>query len=320
MGKMMFLNYIMEDQCKCCGHTKKPPLLKREQLPKPKPKPGSIPKPIRRASASASANANVFAQGITLTFGEVAENHTGMQMIGEKSDQGLHIEDLIQIEKMFNETGYTTELIDLVEHLPKQYHSTKGMNDARVLVVRGGLQFFLSEGVTVNDFYNEQLSLDPDTKFWDRRSKSVKNKRARYNLCFDVDGQNANYETGKGTIVALGDVPLLKYAWEKLNDMVTTMGYPELKVEGNYYYNPDKCGIGYHGDTERRMVIAFRIGADIPLTYRWYYQSKQVSETIRLNLHHGDIYFMSDKATGFDWRFRSHITLRHAAGCKTYTE
>lgn len=31
----------------------------------------------------------------------------------------------------------------------------------------------------------------------------------------------------------------------------------DLNAEGNYYYE-DKSGIGYHGDSERKIVIGFR--------------------------------------------------------------
>jgi hypothetical protein len=33
-----------------------------------------------------------------------------------------------------------------------------------------------------------------------------------------------------------------------------------------------------------------------------------------------DIYAMSEKATGFDWKKKTIVTLRHAAGCKKYLQ
>ena len=40
---------------------------------------------------------------ITLTFGDVGENHKGMQMIGQKVDQGdgFNYDDLVQIKERF---------------------------------------------------------------------------------------------------------------------------------------------------------------------------------------------------------------------------
>ena len=43
-----------------------------------------------------------------------------------------------------------------------------------------------------------------------------------------------------------------------------------LKGEANYYYDIAKCGIGYHGDSERRKVVAVRLGAALPLYFQWY--------------------------------------------------
>ena len=35
-------------------------------------------------------------------------------------------------------------------------------------------------------------------------------------------------------------------------------------------------------------------------------------------LNHGDFYVMSEKTVGFDWKRKSILTLRHAAGAKKY--
>jgi hypothetical protein len=92
----------------------------------------------------------------------------------------------------------------------------------------------------------------------------------------------------------------------------------DLKAEGNYYYDITKCGIGYHGDSERRRVVGVRIGATLPLRYQWFYQSKSIGPFINFNLEHGDIYIMSEKAVGTDWKSSNIPTLRHAAGCDKF--
>lgn len=42
----------------------------------------------------------------------------------------------------------------------------------------------------------------------------VVNKQARYNLYFEYKAQEADFDEGKGTIVPLPDVPLLKLVKE----------------------------------------------------------------------------------------------------------
>ena len=79
-----------------------------------------------------------------------------------------------------------------------------------------------------------------------------------------------------------------------------------------------KCGIGFHGDSERKKVIGVRLGASIPLHFQWFHKSKPIGERVKIMLSHGDMYVMSEKATGYDWKSSSKITLRHAAGSKKY--
>lgn len=55
------------------------------------------------------------------------------------------------------------------------------------------------------------------------------------------------------------------------------------------------------------------------LQYNWFIDSKAIGERIVLLLNEGDIYFMSEKASGNDWKKRKIVTLRHAAGAKKYT-
>ena len=70
---------------------------------------------------------------------------------------------------------------------------------------------------------------------------------------------------------------------------------------------------------ERKIVIAIRLGDNMPLKYRWYRNGDKIGDAVELMLGHGDIYFMSEKATGYDWKKQSIYTLRHAAGAAKYT-
>ena len=93
----------------------------------------------------------------------------------------------------------------------------------------------------------------------------------------------------------------------------------ELACEGNYYYDVSKCGIGFHGDGERKRVVGLRLGASIPLHFQWFTKSNPIGNRFIVQLNHGDLYIMSEKAVGTDWMLSSKITLRHAAGSSKYT-
>ena len=87
-----------------------------------------------------------------------------------------------------------------------------------------------------------------------------------------------------------------------------------LHGEGNRYYDASKCYIGFHGDTERNIVVGLRIGGPFPLHYRWYQNSQPISPIWSVSLNDGDMYIMSYKAIGTDWKKKLIPTLRHAAG------
>src|SRR5690606_9210135 len=120
----------------------------------------------------------------------------------------------------------------------------------------------------------------------------------------------------RGTVIAYNRVPLLNKLRLKIIEIVKNSLNTDidLKVESNYYYDTKQCYIGWHGDTERRVVIGCRLGAEYPLSYKWYHRSSPISDHMTIYLQHGDIYIMSEKATGYDWKKSSILTLRHSAG------
>ena len=239
----------------------------------------------------------------TLTFGDCGENHHGMEKIGQLASEGFSCPDLVKAQTWFENNGFPAHLINLQQLYPQG-------DEAYILVVPEGVFAFLNQE-EFTFLCQEQIDLDKDTKALMRGR--VCNKKARHNLCFGPVAQEPNYEQGKGRIVAFKDVPVLDKVRKSLKDPIGEKG-DNLIVEGNYYYDIDKCYIGFHGDTERRKVIALRLGDSFPLHYQWYCESLPVGKRGQLNLGEGDIYFMSEKAVGFDWKKRKVPTLRHAAG------
>ena len=233
---------------------------------------------------------------ITITLCDVAENHVGMQKLGELSQATYSYADLEQLANVIP----GAELYDL------------SMEDqtppAGILVIRSAIP-------NADEVYQELLNLN-----WDSKAKmrgKVVNKHARYNLCFGEERQESDFEHGKGTVVAWKGVLELCSARNHALKLARTekLGYKATAAEGNYYKT---CGIGYHGDSERTTIIGIRFGASIPLCYRWYLQSNIISSTFAIILNHGDMYIMSEKAVGKDWKKRSIPTLRHAAGSDKY--
>jgi hypothetical protein len=234
---------------------------------------------------------------ITITMGDAAENHRGNEIIGTKATEGFKPADLAAAKTEFEAKGATCVLHDFG-------------HTAQVLVIKGGVNVVMGK----RDRVWEELIIRP----WDKKALmygQVRNKNARWNLCFgtDEEAHEACYEEGKGTVVALSSMPNLK----GLVDGLPALCGPKaegLKAEGNLYYDKEKCYIGWHGDTERRKVVAARFGATWPIHFRWFQEGETISDVFTIELEDGDMYIMSEKATGFDWKLRKIRTMRHAAG------
>jgi hypothetical protein len=69
----------------------------------------------------------------------------------------------------------------------------------------------------------------------------------------------------------------------------------DLTAEGNFYYDVKKCGVGFHGDRERKKVVAIRLcnGKCTPLHYQWFLRSKPIGKRAIIELNDRDLYVMS---------------------------
>jgi len=250
---------------------------------------------------------------LTYTFSESVENHTGMQQIGNKADRGFSKEALRDAKKRFEAAGATCRLYCLNDSLPD---GTESADTAHVLVVERGLGLLIGEHGTDSlvDELKGQVAVVDKHAFMKGR---VVNKLARWNLCYGDSEQEPDYDNKKGRILAFSNSPVLSSVRDTLSRYLS--GARDLYAELNYYYDINKCGIGFHGDTERRKVVGVRVGASMPLHFQWFQRSLPIGERVVIPLNQGDIYVMSEKAVGTDWQKKTIPTLRHATGCSKFT-
>lgn len=235
-------------------------------------------------------------RAICITLGEQSENHVGMVKNGNGLAQsGFTLEDLKSISLCFE----NTEIINLK-------HDDE---DAYVLLIRNA----------VNDknfaFIDELTNFDWDKTYFDVRRNKVLNKRARFNVCFGENAVKPNMQQKQGSIIPFHSVPNLM-TWKTKMESICK---DKFEVEGNFYYDVKKTGIGFHGDGERKKVIGLNIcdeGVEREIHWVWFKNSKPISDHVIIKLYNGDAYIMSEKASGFDWKQRKKATIRHAAGCK----
>jgi hypothetical protein len=256
---------------------------------------------------------------ITLTYGEVAENHVGMQKLGNmcKEGNGLNIENLRIAKNNFEKLGFKCQIIDLIKEgdvgdiIPSP-------QPAYVLLIKNGIKALTSTEFDINEINQEVLKDTWDTKAF--MKGRVVNKLARYNLNYADESQEPDYENKKGRVVAFKDAPIVEKIREEMPNFFGTKTN-KLFAEGNFYYDLSKCGIGFHGDSERRIVVAVRLGdSSMPIHYQWFQQSSPIGKRIIIDLNPGDVYAMSEIAVGTNWKKKIIPTLRHATGCKKYLQ
>jgi hypothetical protein len=326
----------MED-CTCCsdGTIKTSSVKVKGIIRKKTLKPTSKPKSGHPALAKTKREIEQSKKGTyTVTFGEVAENGVRMEKIGKEAERGLSVAELANTEQMLNGMGIETEMIDITEALteaeltylktpegqpakiknPKLPASMKDKSmEATILIIRNGAELLMGEG-SADKMLLEQQGIKYDTKkIWYGKPC---NSHARHNVCFSTYDQVMDLDNKQGTIVDFKHLPVLEGLRNMLPTIVPALetNKVELKGEGNYYFNLGTCGIGWHGDKERKIVIAVRLGEPMGLYYHWYYGCKQVGSRVDVDLNHGDMYIMSEKAVGTDSGRSVILTLRHGAG------
>jgi hypothetical protein len=256
---------------------------------------------------SSIINNNNMKKVYTITYGDVAENHAKMQKIGTLHENGYSIAQLLYIQEKLSGYGLATEMVNLNAGFDESF------SEAKVLVIRRGAQHILGEETTAG------LMAENDAQTMDKKALmkgKVVNKVARWNLCFADEDQEPNYDDGKGRVVAWKHLPRMSRIRQVISEWTEDV---LLNGEANYYYDISQCGIGFHGDGERRKVFAVRMGETMPLYFKWFQNSEPVGEPFELILNDGDMYIMSEKAVGFDWLKKKIPTLRHSTGCAKFT-
>ena len=255
-----------------------------------------------------------------ITFGEVAILHVGGKEYGKgRLDKGFSTDEL----KNIAENNLNTEYISISNKLPKKLRKD---NEAGILVFRSisnnqnikNKKFTLALNKKEADkLYLEQDSIDYDQKYWDNRRQKTLNKRARYNIVFCKNKINHSSDYKQCSVTAFSDLKYLKKFRKRLH-LILGQKAKKLNAEGNKYFH-GKAGIGYHGDAERKIVICLSLGKPTTLRYHWRLpgSSEHTLQPTDIKLNHGDVYVMSEKATGWDWKLRSKVRVVHGAG-QTY--
>jgi len=255
----------------------------------------------------------------TVTWSDAVENHAGMQMLGKMAPKGFSVEQVQGCVDVMTAKGCACEVIDLEQALP-QHLRTSGSR-ATLGIIRKGTTAMSSSNNNNDSSAALHEEIKSSRKIVDKQAfmrGRVVNKRARYNLCYGEQTQEPDYANKKGRVVAFSSTPELNHVRKELG-VVFGDDFKGLLAELNYYYDHTSTGIGFHGDGERRRVVGMRVGDTMDLQYQWYHKGEPVGTRVTVSLADGDMYVMSDKTVGTDWKKRNVPTLRHAAGAAKFT-
>lgn len=251
-----------------------------------------------------------------ITFGENAIIHVGSKEVTNEMRKtqltNLNGFTVKELEEIAHSLGNVAEIVYLNKVLPFEFQSA---NEAAVLVIRGGANLLLADLHGADKLLMEQKAIDYDKKYWNTRTKRTNNKRARYNIVFGDEDVTPSDDYQQYSVKAFKGLPNLQAIREMLPKVLGPKA-EMLCAEGNHYYEA-KSYIGFHGDAERKIVICLSLGKNATLRYCWRMpHSSNNGIPIDIQIGHGDIYIMSEKATGNDWKKTSKVRVVHAAQFK----
>lgn len=248
-----------------------------------------------------------------LTLGEQSEIHVGCPIYGNGlAEEGFTLEELDDVNSQLPDS----EVTRFHHILPS---SVQQNNRACLLLIRNGINTIMNDQYYADDMLDEQNNISYDRKYFDSRKKKMLNKVARYNTVFGDEHVDHSEDYYQSTITSYDEVPLFRDFRKKLPDIFGQKAI-NLNAEGNHYYQKTS-GIGFHGDVERKIVICVSLGESTTLRFYWRPpgSSECYGQSFDFRVKHGDIYVMSEKATGHDWKKRSGYRLVHGAGNEKYT-
>jgi alkylated DNA repair dioxygenase AlkB len=264
-------------------------------------------------AAAAAAPVPSLPNRYALTLGEQSEIHVGCPIYRDGlAASGFTVSEL---DRVSDKLGENADVVRLSHLLPER---ARAENEAAVLHIKDGVNLLMGQPGYADAMLEEQKCAKYYDYYYDRRRQRKLRKVARHNAVFGDKRVEASEAYKQSTVLAYEQVPLFAALRKKLPDWFGEKAR-NLQSEGNHYYNA-KAGIGFHGDCERKIVICCSLGTTTTLRFYWRVpgSSEVGSEVADFVLNHGDLYAMSEKATGHDWRMRSRYRLVHGAGATPY--
>ena len=235
---------------------------------------------------------------------------------GTMAEEGFSADRLRKLCASLNAQGIRARIVDLradAESKGVPASVLERMDEAVVLVIHDGANALTNNPQMANKMLAEHQGLEYDTKTLMYQKVCV--ARSRRNLYFAEEARPGDMAIGQNTVVAWSSVPANA---ECLCALTELLGTTDVNTAvSNYYPDPRRCGIGWHGDAERRQTIMVRLGSGSntrPIHFLWCEGKSRIVSPVTIDLQHGDVMVPCAKAVGTDYKLRSVPTVRHATG------
>jgi len=235
---------------------------------------------------------------------------------GVMAEEGFSADQLRKLCASLNAQGIRATIVDLrADAVSKGAPASalERMDEAVVLVIHDGANALTNDPQMANKMLAEHQGLEYDTKTL--MYKRVCEARSRRNLYFADEARPGDMANGQNTVVAWSSVPANAECLRTLTELLGTADVGTAVA--NYYPDPRKCGIGWHGDAERRQTIMVRLGTGSntrPIHFMWCEDANKIVPPVTIHLKHGDVMVPCAKAVGTDYKRTSVPTVRHATG------
>lgn len=156
-----------------------------------------------------------------------------------------------------------------------------------------------------NNIYQEALGINWDKKVLLRNK--VVNRIGKYAITIDNFPEEPNYEQGQYRVISYDSLPKTNKLKNKLS---LVFNQDALECQGEYYCDQEKLKLKYQGSKVNNMMCV-HLGNSIQLSYKWFFANKPVSDDMKIILEHGDLYIMSEKATGHDYKLKKNPILKY---------
>jgi hypothetical protein len=236
--------------------------------------------------------------------------------LGKIAKRGFSSDQLRKLCASLTSQGIGASIVDLrAEAVARGAPASwvERMDEAVVLVIRDGANVLTDDPEMADKMLREHEGLEYDKTTVMYRKVCV--ARSRRNLHFADEGRPEDMANGRNTVVAWTSVPANARCHRVLTELLGTTDV--TSAVANHYPDPAKCGIGWHGDAERRQTIMVRLGAGSntrPIHFLWCGDGAKIASPITIDLQHGDVMVPCAKAVGTDYHQKRVPTVRHGTG------